>query len=317
MVQSNFGDRLQPALDQAARSVFNLSIGETGSDGPSQTVGSAFARSEDGVVMGAIELPLGAVTHPERGWPMRHRQAPGIEVLRAELVAALRGRQHLQRLMITAGHDLIQPLQVIQILLARHARPATPAEVVEWTQAVRDEICRAADGLHDLARSAFLGAESFAPEARPVRASELMEAAMARWRHHIARKGLPVRCVPSQAAVVTDPTLLATVLDNLIGNALKHTDRGGILFGCRRRGDHLAMEVVDTGPGIAQADLTRMFEPFERSSTHAGLGLGLAIVRSTAALLGHEVQVETAPGSGSRFSILLPRALDADAVALD
>ena len=93
-----------------------------------------------------------------------------------------------------------------------------------------------------------------------------------------------------------------------MGNALRYTDRGRVLVGCRRRKDAVEIQVGDSGPGIAEADIEAIFKEFHqlgspRNDRDQGLGLGLAIVERTAQLLGHELRVTSRVGRGSMFSI--------------
>jgi CheY-like chemotaxis protein len=105
--------------------------------------------------------------------------------------------------------------------------------------------------------------------------------------------------------------LLKRVLDNLLANAFRYTKDGSVLLGCRRRGQFLEIQVIDSGPGIAEAFREQIFDEFvqlhnpERDRSQ-GLGLGLAIVRHTTQLLGHKLQLASVPGCGSCFSIQVP-----------
>jgi CheY-like chemotaxis protein/two-component sensor histidine kinase len=125
-------------------------------------------------------------------------------------------------------------------------------------------------------------------------------------------RGLGLRVVPSSAVVRSDPALLGQLVQNLLENAVRYTQQGTILLGCRRRGDALRIEVWDTGIGIAPELTGEIFEEFtqvanpERDRTQ-GLGLGLAIVKRLARLLGHEVGVRSLPGRGSVFWVEVPR----------
>jgi CheY-like chemotaxis protein/anti-sigma regulatory factor (Ser/Thr protein kinase) len=110
----------------------------------------------------------------------------------------------------------------------------------------------------------------------------------------------------------SDPALLDRVLQNLVSNAMKYTRRGGVLVGCRRRGAHIALQVWDTGPGIAAEHRDDIFEEFFQLDNPArdagkGLGLGLAIVQRIARLLDHPVRLQSVPGRGSMFSVVVPR----------
>jgi len=115
--------------------------------------------------------------------------------------------------------------------------------------------------------------------------------------------------------VNSDAILLERIVRNLVTNAVRYTRSGGVLIGVRRRGRDIRIDVVDTGIGIAAVDRSRVFDEFVQLAAtprhHAGgrgMGLGLAIVRRLADLLGHAIEMESAPGRGSRFSVTVPRA---------
>src|SRR5690606_1358510 len=124
-----------------------------------------------------------------------------------------------------------------------------------------------------------------------------------------ADKGLSLRLRPTAAVVVSDPTWLRRILQNLIGNALRYTDRGGVLVGVRHTQAGIRAEVTDTGPGIPEADREAIFREFHRLNARAsaseGMGLGLAIVERASALLGHAVTLDSRLGRGSRFVLHL------------
>ena len=136
-----------------------------------------------------------------------------------------------------------------------------------------------------------------------------------------AQKGLDLRCRFRSVEVRSDPALLERILRNLLANALKYTAYGGVALVCRSAGMHLRVQVFDTGIGIAQADLTQIFEEFHQlgvdpaRSDVGGLGLGLAIVRRMARLLGHAVQVRSELGRGTVFTVELNRSHSGSAAA--
>jgi len=116
--------------------------------------------------------------------------------------------------------------------------------------------------------------------------------------------------VRTHAWAHSDPHLLRRVLQNFLGNALRHAERGRVLLGCRRCGAGTRIEVWDTGPGIAAEEQGLVFEEFRRGSDARGqgLGLGLAIADRMAQLLGHRLALRSWPGRGSVFSVEVPRA---------
>jgi two-component system CheB/CheR fusion protein len=117
--------------------------------------------------------------------------------------------------------------------------------------------------------------------------------------------------VTGQSAVRSDPTLLGEILRNLLSNAIKFTRRGRVELRCQPAGDDVRLEVVDTGIGIPRDEQGRIFGEFYQVGVGAnlrreGYGLGLGIVQRMAALLGAQVEVDSEPGRGSRFSIVVP-----------
>lgn len=125
---------------------------------------------------------------------------------------------------------------------------------------------------------------------------------------------LELGAVPDE--VRTDPRLLRTIVSNLAGNAIKFTERGAVTLELGRAGDEVLIRVRDTGPGIPLDRQTAIFQPFEQlesieSKQTPGFGLGLAIVRELAEALGARVDLDSAPGAGTTFSVALPLG-DAD-----
>ena len=121
-------------------------------------------------------------------------------------------------------------------------------------------------------------------------------------------KGLRLVVGPLAGAVMTDPGLLRSVLQNLLANAVRYTAKGGIVVGVRRRGDALRIDVIDSGVGIPESQQRAIFSEFTRLGEvdAEGLGLGLAIVDRIARLLDLRMELVSHPGRGSRFSVALP-----------
>ena len=122
--------------------------------------------------------------------------------------------------------------------------------------------------------------------------------------------GLHFAVVQSSAVVRSDPILLERILLNLVSNAVRYTTEGGIVVGCRRKGQEIRIDVCDTGIGIPSDQQKKIFAEFYRGITHSpigeGLGLGLAFVDRLSRMLGHPIEMVSAPGRGSRFSIRVP-----------
>ncbi|CAN0565802.1 unnamed protein product, partial [Ectocarpus sp. 12 AP-2014] len=145
------------------------------------------------------------------------------------------------------------------------------------------------------------------------RSSTLLDALAEEYRQVAGVRGLALHYVPSSALIESDLALLARVIRNFLSNALRYTEQGRVLLGCRRRHNGLEIMVGDTGPGIPEQQREAIFLEFSRvnqpQSAHSrGLGLGLAIVDRISSMLEHPVSLASRPGVGALFSITVPYA---------
>ena len=217
------------------------------------------------------------------------------------------------RFLAVASHDLRQPLHALALFVERLDKgsldPRRRELVGHIENAVR-ALAELLDGLLDISR---LYAGAVRPEVHAFPLAAVIDRVEHSCRASADEKGLRLRVVPSSALVRSDPVLLERVLGNFASNAVRYTERGGIVIGCRRRGAELRIDVLDTGPGIPAAERDKIFLEFYQvpSSTREpgkGLGLGLAIVERLARLLGHRIEVASPPGRGCRFSVFVPGA---------
>jgi len=230
-----------------------------------------------------------------------------LEVAKAEAEAANVAKT---RFLAAASHDLRQPVQALSMyasVLEGRTRDADAQRVVHGVQLSVKTLERLFDGLLDISKI-----ESGV--VKPCLASfpllPLIEQIVEEERAMAAQKGLELRALRTSAWVESDPALLERMLKNLVTNAIRYTERGRIVVGCRRAGGRIRLEVLDTGIGIAVEEQGRIFDEYYQinGASGQGLGLGLPIVKSLGALLGHAVGVRSAPGRGSVFSIQLPLA---------
>jgi signal transduction histidine kinase/CheY-like chemotaxis protein len=215
--------------------------------------------------------------------------------------------------LISVTHDLLQPLNAARLTLS------ALADMTESQQAGQliDQADRSLVMLEDLLRSlleiAKLDAGALKPDIRPIALAPMLEELRNEFEPIAARQGLSLRIRALPLAVMSDAMMLRRILQNLLANAIRYTRSGGVVMGCRPRGDHIRIQVSDTGPGIAPAQQEAIFREFQRgdatATDQAGFGLGLSIVRRFATVLGHEVRLSSQVGRGSTFALELAPAL--------
>jgi len=209
-----------------------------------------------------------------------------------------------------ASHDLRQPLQAIGIYCSLLKKRATgPLEpLAKSLAAAVDSLSKLVEELLEISR---LDAGAIQPRLQQVLLDEMLGQIAQEFTPLAHGKGLEIRVRRPRLAVESDPVLLARVLRNLLGNAIRYTAKGGVLLAARPRGGLVSIEVWDTGPGIRQGELSRVFDEFYRGESAkgeavGGFGLGLSIVRRICNVLGHPLIVTTRPGSGTVFRVETP-----------
>lgn len=234
--------------------------------------------------------------------------------LQAEAASSLKSS-----VLISVTHDLLQPLNAARLTLsALEEMIASPKGLV-----LTEQIDRSLATLEDLLRTLLdisrLDAGVLKPEFRPVAISTLFEVLRQEFTPVAAKRHLALKIRPCTETVLSDPMMLRRILQNLLANALRYTQRGSVLMGCRLKGDNVCIEVHDTGPGIPEAQREGIFMEFQRGETsvgdNAGIGLGLSIVRRFATELGHEIHLKSHLGRGSMFGVTVPRSTAPEEVA--
>jgi signal transduction histidine kinase len=218
-------------------------------------------------------------------------------------------------LLAMAGHDLRQPLQVLVGVHGWLDRRLTGDSEREYLRRGGLAIARLTDQIDRLIDALRMYERGSSIELAPVPLAPAF-AELVRDNIDAARaRGIELRVCGTGASVMSEPTLLAAVLRNLVHNALKYTPPGKrVLVGCRRRGAETSIEVHDSGIGIPVAQLSKVFEAFHRldSTRSDGLGLGLFVVKRIVNLLGHEIDVRSEIGRGSCFAVRANAVVDSD-----
>ncbi|MCW2239601.1 PAS domain-containing hybrid sensor histidine kinase/response regulator [Azospirillum canadense] len=253
----------------------------------------------------------------ERLWSAieRARAEEQLRVARDHAEQARRAAEDANRtkshFLAAASHDLRQPVQSLFFLLSAlegRVKPGAEKTLAHATEAVA-ALKSLLDGLLDISR---LDTGAVEPEISDFPISTLLEQIDAEYKPIAEAKGLDWHVTVSNATVRSDPALLGRMLRNLCQNAIRYTEAGSVLLTWGAVGDALRIKVQDTGIGIPPDKVNDIFEEFlQIGNAHRdrsqGLGLGLAIVRRLSKLLGHPVEVSSAPGEGSTFCITVPK----------
>jgi signal transduction histidine kinase len=217
------------------------------------------------------------------------------------------------------SHDLKTPLNglMLQAELAElHLGANDPEMLGEAIEQIKSCARTTADLLNSFMEIGRLDWSDSVTTLSPLDLGELLLAVAARHRPRADQKGLNLRCAPppSRLIVATDRVRIERIVSNLIDNAIKFTSRGHVELVAETRGTDVAIHVSDTGEGIAAHDQTAIFNDFFQVQNHErdnrkGFGLGLAIAQRLAHQLNGDLTVESAPGRGSRFTLLLSAAV--------
>lgn len=236
--------------------------------------------------------------------------AEDLDAARAEAEGANASKT---RFLAAASHDLLQPLNAARLFLGaveHDGEAKTAALLAKADRAVRsaDELLK---GLLDISR---LDHSNVTPKPQVLPLGPLLEDLADEARPMAEAVGLELRVAPTSLKVTADPDFLQSILRNFISNARRYTQQGGILIGARRVGDtRVRIEVWDTGPGIPEEKQEQLFEEFSRLEEQdnmgiRGAGLGLAVAKRMAGLIGTQIDLASSPGRGSVFSVCVPRA---------
>jgi len=237
-----------------------------------------------------------------------------IELARQKDISERANRSKTQ-FLAAASHDILQPLNAAQLTISS----LFDLQQTDQARAMVLQVERSLDTMNELLRTLLdisrLDAGVTTPRFASVPIPPILDGLLSDLRPVAEKKGLRLRVAVTNDYVYTDRLMLRRALQNLISNAIRYTDNGGVLIGTRRQGKRISIEVIDTGCGIPEDQQEKIFEEFHRghlAQTDAdpgtGLGLGLAIVNRLVAALNHEVSVKSTPGKGSIFRISALRA---------
>lgn len=221
--------------------------------------------------------------------------------------------QSRTRFLAAASHDLLQPLNAARLFTSALRHQPLDEESGRLAERIDTAFKAAEDLLDALLEASRLEAGKYHVETTDFALAEVLETMQQQFGVLAATRGLKLRIVPTRAWVRSDPQLLRRILQNFLANALRYTRSGGVVCGVRRAGDHMRIEVWDSGPGIPDDQIAHVFDEFRRG-THVspwgekGLGLGLAICERMARLIHARIGACSRQGKGSVFTIEVARA---------
>ena len=243
---------------------------------------------------------------------LRHQSTALAEALQIKTAEAQQAVLAKSKFLAAASHDLRQPLHSLSLLvdaLKEVKQDAERAHIFPRIDLSLNALRKLFDALLDVSR---LDANVITPEFSHFDVAEVLRSLAEEFSSAAAVKGLKLKLHVRSAMVVSDRLLLERVLRNLISNAIRYTESGGVLLAARRRGESVLVQVWDSGIGIPEESQEEVFGEFQQlHNAHRdraqGLGLGLSIVRRLCDLLGHFLLLNSRPGHGSVFSLILEK----------
>ncbi|PKO87895.1 MAG: hypothetical protein CVU16_14955 [Betaproteobacteria bacterium HGW-Betaproteobacteria-10] len=259
-----------------------------------------------------FRMNVDALPAPRRGAVVVHEDITALKLAvdqqKAAKAQAEQADQAKSRFLAAASHDLRQPLFAMSLYVGMLKKKLAPADAT-LANNLTSCVSSLNELLTDLLDISKLDAGVVQAEVRNFPLAELLDKLISIHAPEAALKGLRLRYVPSRLTVRTDPVLFRRIVGNLIANAIRYTEQGGIVVGCRYRQGKVWLAVYDSGIGIPEDSIGKIFEEFSQLGTgerNRGSGLGLAIVAKAVALLGLTMRVDSRVGKGSVFAIELP-----------
>lgn len=246
------------------------------------------------------------VTHPYEKYDDYDLIMENLNKMAAEL-----GKSELLKtdFVSNVSHELKTPLAVIRSYATLLEKDGlSDEERKKYVDTLKSATTRLSDLVSNILRLNKLENQELSPEYEAVCLHEMLPEIILTYEELIDKKGLSLDCDLDEVTVVSAPSLLEIVFHNLVSNAIKFTDAGGITVTLREENGNAVVTVADTGCGISKETGARIFDKFYQGDTsHSGEGngLGLALVKKVIDVLGGKISVSSAVGEGSRFTIVL------------
>ena len=232
------------------------------------------------------------------------------EGLQNAKIDAERANKAKSLFLASASHDLRQPLNAMQMYIAALQSKVKDKEILRIIEDINSVSISTARLLNALLDVSELEVGAIKPRFESFSVNNMLISIFQSFLPLAKDKGLNFRVVPSSLYVRSDPALLERILGNFMSNAIRYTNKGSVLIGCRKRGDKVVIEIWDTGCGISDDQMSLIYEDFyqienKERDRGKGLGLGLALAKRLSESLEHKIVSKSTFGSGSCFSVLV------------
>lgn len=236
-----------------------------------------------------------------------------LTLLNAELekatLAADKANNSKTRFLAAAGHDIVQPLNAARLYSAALQEKLSSGPARELAHSINQSLNSVEEILGAILAISRLDADTHSVKLTPVELGPIFDQLSVEFKPMAEKKGLKLIFVQSSATIMSEPSLLKRLLQNLVSNAIKYTQSGKVLVGARNRDGGIYVEVLDTGIGVPPGQREAIFNEFTRLQdgikNAPGLGLGLSIVRRISKRLGHDIQFVSRHRQGTRFYVEL------------
>jgi protein-histidine pros-kinase len=284
-----------------------------------------FGRRADGSLF-PVEISLSPFTSASGAFISSViRDVTSRKEMEQELITARQDAERANKantaFLAAASHDLRQPVQALALLNGALRRTVSDELALEMIQSQQNSLDAMTNLLNSLLDISRLDSGKVEPEFEDFRVQRLVDRLFSESARQARQKGLQFEADTCEQVVIrSDPNLLGEIVQNFISNAIRYTHSGAVQLTCRPDDGDLWIDVTDTGIGIDPAQLNEIFIEFHQVRNPGleteGFGLGLAIVRRLADLLGHRITVQSAVGEGSTFSVCVPIVAQREATPL-
>lgn len=226
---------------------------------------------------------------------------------------AVQANNSKDKYLAAASHDLLQPMNAARLLISALRERELPKDDSTLVERVHLALDNAEELLTDLLDISKLDQQAVKPDISEFHLNQVLSSLTTEFQPVAESKGLELVYMECSACIRSDSRLLVRIIRNFISNAIRYTDSGKVIVGCRRKPEGISIQIWDTGEGIPADKIEHIFQEFhqldrDKGKDRQGVGLGLAIVDRIAKILEHPLTVHSIEGKGSVFTVEVPIA---------